>query len=197
MLGFDVRNSFYDGEESNNCESAVVKPAHCLSFLESQHFCRWVSEGGCKAQKPAPPTSQSAACKGHSKPEALVTQARRATTRFMGPWSGGGLWADSPGTCCPGHGHGVQWERHGLPVSAAAENNTASTHPLCSPLFHPSPHPTPAGAHLRQGWGRRHALAGHTCCLTELHQLLTPRAHIRSGRTAGSLQVQVAACRGL
>lgn len=174
VLGVDVRNSFYDSEESNNCESAVVKPAHCLSFLESQHFCRWEGEGGCRAQKPAPPTSQSAACKGHSKPGALVTQAARATTRFRGPLSGGGLWADSRGTCCPGHGCGVQWEQRGLPVSAAAENNRASTHPL----FHSTPHPTPAGAHLRQGWGRCHALAGHTCCLTVLHQLLPPRAHI-------------------
>lgn len=90
VLGVGVRNSFYDSEESNNCESAVVKPAHCLSFLESRHCYRWAGEGGCRAQKPAPPTSQSAACKGHSKPGALVTQAGRATTRFRGPSSGGG-----------------------------------------------------------------------------------------------------------
>lgn len=91
VLGVGVRNSFYDSEESNNCESAVVKPAHCLSFLESRHCYRWAGEGGCRAQKPAPPTSQSAACKGHNKPGALVAQAGRATTRFRGPSSGGGV----------------------------------------------------------------------------------------------------------
>lgn len=47
-------------------------------------------QGGCRAQKPALPTSHSAACKGHSEPGALVTQAGRATTRFRGPSSGGG-----------------------------------------------------------------------------------------------------------